>query len=173
MTWATFGSRRIVSVRPVTDTGAVMPVGDRRPEIPAWSDIRHDAAGARATPNFLEAAEARGWPFLSLSVSFVPASPSPSFAWESAYGVEIQSPADPANVYAASGRTLPLRPIWLGFIANTLIYAAALWTLGRVPTLMRRLVRAGRGLCPGCGYPPGDSDICTECGAKRRPAAKA
>jgi hypothetical protein len=155
----------------MTDSGAVKTVGDRRPQIPAWSGIRYDAVGARKSPNFLEATEARGWPFLSLSASFAVGTPSPYLAWESAGGVEIQPPTDAANVYDASGRTVPLRPIWLGFAANTLIYAAALWMLGRVPALGRRLVRVTRGLCPACGYPPGDSAVCTECGAKRRAAA--
>lgn len=28
----------------------------------------------------------------------------------------------------------------------------------------RALMRLNRGLCPGCAYPIGESDICTECG---------
>jgi hypothetical protein len=171
MTWSAFGSGRIVSVRPVTGSGAVKPVGDRRPEIPPWSGIPNDAVLATATPNFLEAAEARGWPFLSLSATFAAATLSPSFAWDSRYGVEIRPPAHAANVYDASGRTLPLRPIWGGFVANTLLYAATIWLVSRVPAAWRRRIRRARGLCANCGYPPGNSAVCTECGSAVHRAA--
>ncbi len=58
---------------------------------------------------------------------------------------------------------LPLRPIWPGFAANTLFYAAVLWLLICGPFALRRLVRVKRGLCPACAYPRGESDVCSEC----------
>ena len=65
-------------------------------------------------------------------------------------------------------RGLPLRFIVPGFLINTLFYAAILWLLIPGPFMLRRfirrLIRRRRGLCPGCGYPVGESDVCTECG---------
>ncbi len=55
---------------------------------------------------------------------------------------------------------LPLRPIWPAFAVNTLFYAALLWS----PFALRRIIRVKRGLCPACGYPMGESAVCSECG---------
>jgi hypothetical protein len=68
---------------------------------------------------------------------------------------------------------LPLRPIWPGFVINTLLYAAILWLLFVLPFALRHRSRIRRGLCPQCAYPIGASDTCTECGAgvKTRNAA--
>ena len=60
--------------------------------------------------------------------------------------------------------TLPLRPIWPGFAVNTLFYAAVLWLLSGGPFRLRRHLRFRRGLCPACGYPMGESAVCSECG---------
>lgn len=62
---------------------------------------------------------------------------------------------------------LPLNPLCLGFMINTLFYAAILWLLFATPhafRLMKRGWRSERGLCPKCGYPIGTSAVCTECG---------
>ena len=59
---------------------------------------------------------------------------------------------------------IPLRPIWPGFVINTLFYAVILWLLIPGPFALRRFIRRRRGLCPGCGYLVGESDVCTECG---------
>lgn len=65
-----------------------------------------------------------------------------------------------------SGRIiLPLRPIWLGFLGDTALYAAASWMLLSGLGRLRGVVRRRRGRCPRCGYdirntpPP-----CPECG---------
>ena len=62
-------------------------------------------------------------------------------------------------------RLLPLRPLWPGFIINTLFYALLLWLLFFAPFAARRMLRRRRGLCEKCAYPLGVSPICTECGA--------
>ncbi len=59
---------------------------------------------------------------------------------------------------------VPLIPVWPGFAVNTIFYAALLWLLICSPFVLRRLVRVKRGLCLKCGYPIGDSAVCTECG---------
>ncbi|MHC4416314.1 MAG: hypothetical protein ACYS0G_13625 [Planctomycetota bacterium] len=61
-------------------------------------------------------------------------------------------------------RVLPARPIWHGFAVNTLFYAAVLWLLICGPFALRRLIRMKRGRCVKCGYPLGESPVCTECG---------
>ncbi len=32
------------------------------------------------------------------------------------------------------------------------------------PFALRRFIRRKRGLCPACGYPTGESAVCSECG---------
>jgi len=59
---------------------------------------------------------------------------------------------------------LPLRPIWPGFLINTLLYGATLWLLFFGFAMMRRYRRRRRGACPYCRYPRGASDVCSECG---------
>ncbi len=64
-------------------------------------------------------------------------------------------------------RIIPYRPIWRGFVVNTLLYATILWLLIHGPFGVRRFrgfLRMKRGLCPKCAYPMGESTVCTECG---------
>ncbi len=66
---------------------------------------------------------------------------------------------------------VPARPLWPGFIVNTLFYAAILWMLMSLLIALRRHHRVRRGLCPACAYPTGESAMCSECGnALREPA---
>jgi len=166
LSWAGFGSRRIVSVRPPSALYDSILAEGWLPTPPAWSGIRPEWKRASGSSKLMEAAEARGWPNLALSVSFEEGLRPRQFQTRLALGgVEIRPPTHPRNPYDASGRTLPLRPVWGGFIANTLLYAAAAWLLSRLPAARRRRIHRARGLCPNCGYPPGASAICTECGA--------
>ncbi len=66
-----------------------------------------------------------------------------------------------------AGRYLPWHPIWPGFIANTLLYAAVLWLMICGLTAVRRIVRRQSGLCPACAYDlrHADHEACPECGA--------
>ena len=64
----------------------------------------------------------------------------------------------------ARGGSFAIRPIWPGFVVNTLFYAV-LVAIGYLT--LRRAIRAfrlARRLCPTCAYPIGASRICTECG---------
>ena len=58
---------------------------------------------------------------------------------------------------------LPWRPLWSGFLMNTIFYAA-LWPIIRGLFVRRRFLRLKRGLCPACAYPMGEAAVCTECG---------
>lgn len=61
-------------------------------------------------------------------------------------------------------RRLPLRPLWVPFILNALIFAgaAAGARAGFVSVRGNRRVRRGR--CRWCGYPLGSPTRCPECG---------
>ena len=59
---------------------------------------------------------------------------------------------------------VPIRPMWLGFTMNTLLYAVLLWSLFSGLTGLRRSIRKRRGLCPACAYPAGEPGVCSECG---------
>ena len=63
---------------------------------------------------------------------------------------------------------LPLRPIPVAFAFNTLVYAAVLWLLIPGPFVLRRFIRVKRGRCVKCGYPMGESAVCSECGSALR-----
>jgi hypothetical protein len=62
-------------------------------------------------------------------------------------------------------KLLPLRPIWPGFVINTLFYATILWVMWFVSRKVKRTLRGRRGVCQACSYPIGTSPVCTECGA--------
>ena len=70
-----------------------------------------------------------------------------------------------AGKWYCDQRLIPLCPIWPGFAINTLFYAGVLWMLCCGPFALRRMIRRRRGRCPQCGYPIGQSPVCTECGA--------
>ncbi len=65
--------------------------------------------------------------------------------------------------------TLPYRPLWGAFAANTGVYAAAWWVLLVAPGEVRRALRRRRGRCASCGYDlsglPGGT-TCPECGRR-------
>jgi hypothetical protein len=166
--WESFGSRRLVYVQDVSDLIDIRGLEGPLPPLPAWCRLGRAERSSPGSTVVLEAAEAHGWPLLSMSTAFASGTPPPSFhARGPLEGVEIEPPADAANLYDASGRTLPLRPVWLGFAADTLFFAVVAWLLISVPVVLRRVSRAGRGVCPACGYPPGESAVCPECGTPR------
>ena len=77
---------------------------------------------------------------------------------------EGREPHQLAGAITLGENRLPLRLIWHGFLINILFYAALLWLPIRGPFALRRIIRRHRGLCPSCGYPAGDSEVCSECG---------
>jgi hypothetical protein len=77
---------------------------------------------------------------------------------------------DTAFATAINERFLPLRPIPLGLLANTLLYALAVFSVHRLFIKARGAARRRRGRCASCGFPQGTSDVCSECGSKLRAA---
>lgn len=71
----------------------------------------------------------------------------------------------------ASSVVLPLRPLWGGFVVNT-IGAAGVWGVVLfAPGVMRRWGRRRRGACEGCGYDlrgAAVGGVCPECGGVAR-----
>ena len=109
----------------------------------------------------------RGWPLLSMSCEY-DFSPNEAMTIRVLSGISTGA-IEQSWMYGPDirglPRALPLRPIPGGFLLNTLFYAAILWPLSYGPfVLLRRAIRQRRGLCPACGYPVGESDLCTECG---------
>lgn len=74
-------------------------------------------------------------------------------------------------------RSLPLRPVWPGFVANTALFAAGWWMLLGLPMVVYNVIRRRglrrRGRCPRCGYDLSglNSDVCPECGTRVRAEA--
>lgn len=64
---------------------------------------------------------------------------------------------------------LPLRPLWPGFVVNSLFFAVVPWLAWWLWVMPTRLQRRWRGRCGRCAYPIGTSPVCTECGFKVRP----
>lgn len=62
---------------------------------------------------------------------------------------------------------LPLRPMWGGFVVNTMFYGALLLVAVVVARWVRWRGRARRGLCIGCGYELAGLGVCPECGIER------
>jgi hypothetical protein len=95
-------------------------------------------------------------------------------------GIEWQGPAGPPRnrgtlwavpLGGAGGLyppLLPLKPVWPGFLINTLLYTALAASLWSAPGLIRRARRHRAGHCLTCGYARAglpDDAPCPECGS--------
>ncbi len=60
--------------------------------------------------------------------------------------------------------TLPLTPLWPGFVIDTTFFAALAAVIRFGWRWVVRRTRLARGRCPACNYPVGTSPVCTECG---------
>ncbi len=110
-----------------------------------------------------------GLPLVSLEGSrwwnAVYSSPRPR-TWNRYLNAALEPPPELRPRYK---RLLPLRPLWIGFTANSLSYGLLLWLLIAGPFALRRLLRLlrrRRGLCPACGYDlrHAEHEACPECG---------
>ena len=102
-------------------------------------------------------------------VSYVWANLGPPSAWRE--GVEIPTwlRQQPGYGYSVLSR-FPLRPLWPGLIANTLLHVLVFTALFVLPGWLLRARRRAKGACLACGYSlagiaPGSA--CPECGAAR------
>jgi hypothetical protein len=104
--------------------------------------------------------DARGWPMVCLVSYSLDFGGRPEAPW----ALDLGGTQGPAGLR----RVLPLRPLAVGVAANTVFYAVVLWSAVLGPSAVRRFIRRRRHLCPACGYPIGESRLCTECGRKVR-----
>jgi hypothetical protein len=139
--------------------------------LPAWSPLLAPTddfrTGRIASEERL--VEARGWPFLATWCEIDGTGGLPLIVRGG-----IRTPwswTGDSLAPAILPRVLPYRPIWTGFLVNSVLYAATLTILTALPRQVRRMIRLHRGRCPRCAYPIGASPVCTECGA-RLPAAR-
>jgi len=122
-----------------------------------------------------------GWPFAALqyeelTIADGPGMPAPS-TWPTLFS-EFRSHAGwrlgvalpewvplPkwGNASVTARRTLPLTPVWPGFVVDWTIASIVAWCLLFLPGVVIRKRRFRRGLCLNCGYPLG-SNTCPECG---------
>lgn len=166
------GSSRVVTEVFTRDfLGTPFPPVSAKPEeiVPDWAAALHQFPldfDPKEANTKIRIHDARGWPYLSLWSSYDANSNSIKQDWirETTHGISIDSLNDVSNREIGNQRLLPLRPIWSGFIINTLFYGVIVWLVVLGPFVLRRFIRARRKLCRKCAYPIGTSMVCTECG---------
>ena len=141
--------------------------------VPRWTGLENASPPYEAgeVREDYRGVDARGWPMLSLWLELAgPVSPLEvrgGLATSKLRKATWMSTSRPVRRYGHSFPVaLPLRPLWPGFAVNTLFYAAVLWLLGYSVFATRRFIRMKRGRCVKCGYPRGESGVCSECGAE-------
>ena len=125
------------------------PVSDRKPT--QWSGARRLRAG---------------WPTLSLTgEALLDSDPWLRLASRGLWTVGL-GPDSREQIH------LPVSPIFLGFLINTLFYGVILWLLWSAPFATRRRIRKRRGRCVKCGYDLTGAGhvVCPECGKTLTPA---
>ena len=137
--------------------------GEHVDSLPTW------IPGSSAESLNVNQAAAFGWPLRALSCWTTNEGIPPDFErgiWLDKAHIEFfRDPNSFTMLGVRAEQYLPLRPIFTGFLLDILFYAALLYLFACVPVLVIRWRRHRRGRCPACGYPLGESDVCTECGA--------
>ena len=157
---------------------------------PSWSRLVMPTADYIEWDRHYRMEEARGWPMLSMWSGHVRCEKRARRTGEPRVRDAIDRrlwaiplPSQTARVVVLAGvatgtqptgmQQLSTRPIWPGFLINTLFYAIILWLLIPGPFVLRRLIRIRRGRCPRCGYdlrgqpPEAGAAGCPECGWNR------
>ncbi len=81
----------------------------------------------------------------------------------------VKLPGAPAPTWEADpSAIIPVRPLWLGFVVNTMLFACVLALLAWMPSGVRVWMRRRKGRCVLCGYELGSSERCSECGLLTR-----
>ncbi len=140
-------------------SGVALPVKHEVVPVPYWSRTSTPPTESEyEAPGVME--DARGWPMRSMVWHLVrrKADAPERHLWSLDLG-GMQGPV-------GLPRALPLRPIPIGFVVNSLLYATCLWLMISVPFDVRRMIRCKRGRCTKCGYDLSgtDHEACPECG---------
>jgi len=118
--------------------------------IPPWAGLLHPTGSSSS-----RVADARGWPTLAMWSGFAESwsgfsNSGPTIKIIS--GLELP-PRDSVPTWNVNHyRLLPLRPIWPGFLIDTLFYAAIWFGVFFGFSSAKRFIRVRRGRCPRCGY---------------------
>ena len=134
---------------------------------PAWLSLPRSSR--LGSSQGIAVADARGWPMIAMMSTYeLRATPTTAITTNVCGGMTFR-----ARFAAGPSRdalVLPLRPVWPGFAANTLVFTAACWMLFVAPLVLRKALRSKHGLCPVCGYDlrgranTTGSNVCPECG---------
>lgn len=107
----------------------------------------------------------RGWPMLALGCATLHRFGDGESNRQTLYGFAYR-PGRPSS-WDIDLVHLPLKPLFPGFHANTLLFSAAWWAVCFWRPFRRRR-RIARGQCPACAYSlaglPAGTDKCPECG---------
>lgn len=139
----------------VTVIGSGVPPTDRG-AIPGWADLSIDAS---PTGEWSSTTWAAGWPLRCLR--------GWSHGDDRDTGVGLVEVSDPST---GNSTVIPLLPIPLGIVVNTLTFGLLLTPLLATTVLWRRNCRLKAGLCGRCGYDlteAADKTVCPECGSSR------
>ena len=163
------GAQRVHSNR-LVDSLDGWTRGDSPPDlIPAWSTIPREVAPDGPKLAELQMQDASGWPMLSMRCTFLRVDVGVDLitAREVVGGYELPPRIGAGRLFPTSTlRALPYIPIPLGFLVNTLFYAAfmGLPIVGALEG--RRVFRRVCGHCIKCGYDlrGAEHEVCPECG---------
>ena len=128
-------------------------------EISSWSITRNRQPADSLPQRCIE--QAFGWPMLCLWQRHELDSVTERFLATNA----IRVPREWRGL--GGGQFLPTRPIWIGLLINTAIFAWLWFALFSCPGMVRKRIRKLKGRCPNCGYSlhAAISNRCPECGA--------
>jgi hypothetical protein len=175
------GSEFVLSVRSYGDLVASFPgEGNWPPDlIPSWSTIslEIDPAGPKRYGFQTQMQDARGWPMLSMRCTFLRAWSGVGVRTRREVGGGLEMPPrilTSGSLSYRKARALPYIPIPLGFVVNTLSYAAFIGISITGALAGRRVIRRARGHCINCGYDlrGAEHEVCPECGQELRARAK-
>jgi hypothetical protein len=112
-----------------------------------WGDMRFCAESSGTLGEGVE--DARGWPWLAMSCEFSHVTtPGSGLTMRTTHGIEL---SPPGSDYA-TGRAIPLRPVWAGLLCGSCTYGTAVGLMWHGVRMMRKRVRKLRGRCVRCNY---------------------
>lgn len=111
--------------------------------------------------NLTRIVEASGWPLLALTCE------REDFEANVRHGIPLQV-FRTLYLWEGTNVVLPLRPLWPGFVINSLLFASPWLAITMVPPALITRLRRRRNLCEACAYDRRGLALgapCPECGA--------